>query len=211
MLGRLERVNVRDIWPNEVFDFTPWLAQNLQILGEALCMELSLQGIEQNVRPFRANIIAYDKSTNEKIIIENQLGRTDHTHLGQITTYASTVRSNTLIWIAEIFTLEHRTAIDWLNEFGGEQIRVFGVEIEVWKIGNDLAPHFHIVASPNREIKSKKSVRPNTEHFAPTSQADRIRNLLLENPSLSVRTLAQLVGLSTSTTHKWKKRIENEQ
>ena len=84
------------------------------------------------------------------MLIENQLERTDHTHLGQLITYAASLNAVTIVWIASRFTDEHRAAMDWLNERTDQKIRLFGLEIELWHIGESpLAPKFNIVSKPN--------------------------------------------------------------
>ena len=84
------------------------------------------------------------------MLIENQLERTDHTHLGQLLTYASGLHAATVVWIAQRFTEEHRAALDWLNEITSPELNFFGLEIELWQIGNsDKAPRFNVVAQPN--------------------------------------------------------------
>lgn len=87
-LGRLERVELRNIWTSEASDFTPWLAraENLSVLAEALGMELELEAQERNVGPFRADILCKEIGTDRWVLIENQLERTDHSHLGQLLT-----------------------------------------------------------------------------------------------------------------------------
>lgn len=151
-LGRLEKVNPRDIWETEAGNFTPWLAQeeNLQLLGETIGIELELEAQEQHVGPFRADILCKDTLSNNWVLIENQLERTDHTHLGQLLTYAAGLKAVTIIWIANPFTDEHRAALDWLNEVTNEKINFFGLEVELWRIGDSpAAPKFNIVCSPN--------------------------------------------------------------
>ena len=75
------------------------------------------------------------------MLIENQLERTDHTHLGQLLTYAAGLEAVTVVWIAERFTDEHRAALDWLNEITDEEFSFFGLEIELWRIGDSpMAP-----------------------------------------------------------------------
>ncbi len=151
-LGRLERLDLRDVWTNEAGDFTPWLAseENLKLLGETIGLELDLEAQEKDVGPFRADILCKDTASNNWVLIENQLERTDHTHLGQLLTYAAGLEAVTIVWIAEQFTEEHRATLDWLNEITDERFTFFGLEIEVWKIGDsDPAPKFNLVSKPN--------------------------------------------------------------
>ena len=113
-LGRLEKIELRDIWRTEAMDFTPWLAQseNLALLGEALGMELEIEAQERNVGPFRADILCKDALDGSWVLIENQLEHTDHTHLGQLLTYAAGLHAATIVWVAGRFTDEHRAALD---------------------------------------------------------------------------------------------------
>lgn len=100
-LGKLEKIELRDIWISESSDFTPWLARedNLLTLGETLGLELELEAQEKAVGPFRADILCKDIGTNAWVLIENQLERTDHSHLGQLLTYASGLEAVTIVWI----------------------------------------------------------------------------------------------------------------
>lgn len=151
-LGRLERHELRDIWTNEATGFTPWLAQpeNLALLGDALGLTLELEAQERNVGAFRADILCKNVEDDHWVLIENQLERTDHGHLGQLLTYASGLEAVTIIWIAARFTEEHRSTLDWLNRITDDRFRFFGVEIELLRIGNSApAPRFNIVAKPN--------------------------------------------------------------
>jgi len=151
-LGRLQKVDLREVWVSEAGSFTPWLAQdeNLKLLGEAIGIELELESQEKEVGPFRADILCKDAATDNWVLVENQLERTDHTHLGQLITYAAGLNAVTIVWIAERFTEEHRAALDWLNERTDEKINVFGLEIELWRIGDSpVAPKFNIISQPN--------------------------------------------------------------
>jgi hypothetical protein len=132
--------------------FTPWLAEpaNLQLLGEALGIELELEATEKSVGPFNADILCKDTATDSWVLIENQLERTDHKHLGQLITYASGLKAVTIVWIANPFTEEHRSALDWLNEITDDKFNFFGLEVELWKIGDsNVAPKFNVVSKPN--------------------------------------------------------------
>jgi hypothetical protein len=151
-LGRLEQVDLRKVWQNEAGQFTPWLAQvdNIALLADTLGLELEVEAQEKGVGPFRADFVCRDTSDGTLVLIENQLERTDHTHLGQLMTYAAGLDAVTIVWIAERFTDEHRAALDWLNEITGEKVGFFGLEVELWRIGNSpVAPKFNIVSRPN--------------------------------------------------------------
>ena len=174
-LGNLKPVELRDIWPDEAQDFTPWLAkeENLTRLGETLGMELELEGQELNVGDFRADILCRNIENPEHetwVLIENQLEETNHSHLGQILTYAAGLEAHTVIWIAKKFREEHRAALDHLNEITDERLKCFGVEVKVWQIGGSArAPQFEIVSSPNdwrREI-SQEAQRAEIENVSP--------------------------------------------
>jgi Domain of unknown function (DUF4268) len=151
-LGRLEKLELRDIWRDEATEFTPWLAQkdNLDILGSTLGSDLELEARERPVGPFRADILCKDIGTDRWVLIENQLERTDHNHLGQLLTYASGLEAVTIVWIAARFTEEHRSTLDWLNRITDDSFHFFGLEVELWRIGDSpAAPKFNIVSKPN--------------------------------------------------------------
>lgn len=156
-LGRLERVDLRSEWPSEAHDFTPWLARegNLDLLGDTIGITLEHEATEKNIGPFSADILCKDTATGDWVIIENQLDRTDHSHLGQILTYAAGLNAATIVWLAERFTEEHRAALDWLNEITDDHFNFFGLEIELLRINNSPpAPRFNVVAKPNDWTRS---------------------------------------------------------
>ena len=176
-LGRLEKVDLRNFWETEAGDFTPWLAQaeNIELLGETIGLELEVEAQEKNVGPFRADILCKDTTTGHWILIENQLERSDHTHLGQLLTYAAGLEVVTIVWITARFTEEHRAALDWLNEITDDRFRFFGLEVELWRIGDSLAaPKFDLVAKPNDWSRSvSAAARRLTE--SPVSETQALR------------------------------------
>ncbi len=156
-LGRLIKVDLREYWKREDTHFTPWLAQeeNISLLGDTIGMELEVQGQEANVGPFRADILCRNTADDTLVLIENQLERTDHTHLGQLITYAAGLDAVTLVWVVQRFTEEHRAALDWLNRITDDDFHFFGLEIELWQIGDSVAaPKFNLVAKPNDWTKT---------------------------------------------------------
>jgi hypothetical protein len=118
-------------------------------------MDLEVQATEKAVGPFWADILCKETATDAWVVIENQFGKTDHGHLGQLMTYAAGLSAGIVVWIAERFTEEHRAALDWLNQTTTDAVSFFGLEIEVWRIGDSLpAPKFNIVCQPNDWSKS---------------------------------------------------------
>lgn len=160
-LSTITNVELRDCWQNESSDFTPWLTQeeNLKLLTDALNIdELEVVAREEYVGPYRADILCKEIGSEKFVLIENQLEKTNHTHLGQILTYAAGLDAVTIIWIAQRFTEEHRAAIDWLNHITDKEFNFYGVEIKLIRIGNSSpAPIFNVIAKPNDSSKSARS------------------------------------------------------
>jgi hypothetical protein len=173
-LGRLEPVQPRTIWSNEARDFTPWLLVNADRLAEALGIDLELTNAEHPVGGFALDLIGRDLTNSCTLIVENQLEATDHTHLGQILTYAAGTGAATIVWVAPLFRDEHRQALDWLNENTAADIHFFGVQLRVVRIGESLpAPLFDVVAQPNDWQKLvREAGRADT---APTARMESYR------------------------------------
>lgn len=165
-LGILKEVEVRSLWNDEAKEFTPWLAQpeHLQELGNAIGMSLELDGKEIWIGAYKADIIARDLNTEQLVIIENQLERTNHDHLGKIITYAAGIGAKTVVWISKNITEEHRKAIDWLNDITVQDINFFAVQVQLWQIDDSKpAVKFEVICSPNEWSKSVKAVAASKE------------------------------------------------
>jgi len=163
-LGRLQFVtDPREVWRSESEDFTPWLAENLDVLGEVLGMTLTLVATEVNVGQFRLDIKAMD-ADQRVVIVENQLEKTDHSHLGQCLLYAAGLEATTVVWIARQFRDDFRRAFDWLNERTDQRVQFFGVELGVVQIGDTgpRAPVFEVVSRPNDWAKGVKESGTNS-------------------------------------------------
>lgn len=160
VLGKLNKVDLREIWKHEALDFTNWLLkeENLNQLGEEIGIEISPIQAEAEVGKFRVDILAEEEGTGRKIVIENQMENTNHDHLGKIITYASGYDAEVIIWIVKDFREEHQRAVDWLNEHTDEKIGFFLIKIELWQIeGSKPAPKFVKIVSPNEWAKTIKS------------------------------------------------------
>jgi hypothetical protein len=147
---RLIDLPLREAWRHEALDFTPWLAQNIDHLSEAIGIPLELTGTEVAVESFSADILARNPMDDSIVLIENQLETTDHTHLGQIMTYLAGLEAQTVIWIAPQFRSPHLSAIRWLNQHTADGFSFFAVKARVVRIGDSpFAPIFEVVEKPN--------------------------------------------------------------
>ncbi|MFG6664312.1 hypothetical protein ACGYKB_13690 [Sulfitobacter sp. 916] len=162
--GRLVDLPLREAWQHEALKFTPWLAENIDHLSEAIGISLELTGTEVAVESFSADILARDEDDNV-VLIENQLEQTDHTHLGQIMTYLAGLDAQTVVWVAPAFREPHLSAIRWLNEHTADGFSFFAVKARVVRIENSpFAPIFEVVGKPDdwsrkltKKAKSAKS------------------------------------------------------
>ena len=157
-LGKLTRVDAREVWRLEAEEFTPWLAENLALLNQALGLQIELTERERQVGAFAVDIFGKEVGSGAEVVIENQLAQTDHSHLGQLLTYAAGLDAKVVIWISPRFRDEHSQAIDWLNRHTPPEMSFFAVELELLRIDDSPpAPHFKIVAEPSEWQKEVSS------------------------------------------------------
>lgn len=149
MIDRLVTTPLRQLWPNEAADFTPWLADNIDLLGHALDMTLEEPEIEASVGGFSADLVAVNDQ-GETVIVENFLNPSDHRHLGQLITYAAGLGAAYAVLVAESFRDEHRSALGWLNDISRDGFGFFGVEVAAWRIADSPpAPQLNVVVEPD--------------------------------------------------------------
>ena len=171
-LGIVEYLPLREVWKNEATSFTPWLLENEAVLGDLLGIEISLTRNEEKVGDFSLDLLGVNLTDDSTLVVENQLERTDHSHLGQLLTYAGGLEPSTIVWIASEFRDEHRAALDWLNEVTDEKTHFFGVVVKAVRIGNSLpAPWLELVVQPNswsemtRKAKSSRELTETQERY----------------------------------------------
>ena len=147
-LGTLEQVPVRDIWPHEENNFTPWLAENLYLLGNLLKLKLELRQVEAELPDAgRVDILAKDVTSGATVVIENQLEYSDDDHFARLMGYAASRDAGILIWVTTGFWDWHRDILDWLHT--SYAIEVYGVEVSTWRIGDAVAHYFELIAGAN--------------------------------------------------------------
>ncbi len=163
-LGMLEQVEVRRVWPHEAQDFTPWLAENLDSLSAVLHVDLEQEGIEVQVGPYRADIVARIAQDGPRVLIENQLEEADLQHLGQVLAYLAGLDAEIVVWVAAGFNEAHLSAIRWLNEHTADPFAFFAVKLEVVRIGDSKpAPVFDVLERPNRWQRQAQEVNRSGE------------------------------------------------
>ncbi|MCX7001435.1 MAG: DUF4268 domain-containing protein [Candidatus Sumerlaeota bacterium] len=152
-IGRLEIVPIRKVFSKEAQHFTTWMEHHIEDLSERLNIELSVVQREKEVGEFNVDLFCEDKD-GHAVIIENQLGRTDHDHLGKLLTYLVNLEASTAIWVTSDPRPEHQKVIDWLNEATGADISFYLVKVEATKIGDSpYAPLFTVLAAPDKQSK----------------------------------------------------------
>ena len=149
-LGVLTPVNVRQVWKNEASEFTPWLAEHADLLGDALGLKLEHERTEADVGRYSADLVFREEDTDRLVVVENMLDPTDHDHLGKLITYAAGLGARYAVLIAPEYRDEHRSALNWLNSISADDFAFFGVVLETWCIGDSQrAPHLRVDVKPD--------------------------------------------------------------
>ena len=147
-LGRLERLDLKSFWGEQLPDLTPWFLQNIDLLSETLGIDITPLEREINVDTGAFNVLGAD-ADGRPIVIENRLEATDHNQLGQMIVHASGLDAAVVIWVAPRFHDEFRRGLDWLNDRTDSKVDFFGVEIGLVRIGRSLpAPVLDVVVQP---------------------------------------------------------------
>jgi len=166
-IGKIRKVRLREIWKHEAADFTKWLQENPDVIGDIIGFQLFNVEREQSTGNFNVDLRA-ETSSGEQVIIENQLEKSNHDHLGKIITYLTAFDAKVAIWICSEPRSEHMAAISWLNE--STDCRFFLLKVEGIQIGDSQpAPLLTLMVGPSdisknigsvkREISEKQQLR----------------------------------------------------
>jgi len=151
VIGRIERVDLREVWPHEALDFTRWLQENLDVLNDVIDISLSGAKRERSAGTFSVDLVAEDESGNA-VIIENQFGKSDHDHMGKLVTYLTVIDARAAVWIVSDPRPEHIAAITWLNESSAAAFYL--VKLEAIRIADSSpAPLLTLIVGPSEEIR----------------------------------------------------------
>jgi len=149
MIGKIKRVPLREVWKHEAIDFTKWLEENLDVLDERLDVKLSNVEREKDAGDFYVDLVAEDDNGNP-VIIENQLEKSNHDHLGKLITYLTLMGAKTAIWIVSDARPEHIAAVSWLNESAAASFYL--LKVEAIQIGESPpAPLLTLIVGPSEE------------------------------------------------------------
>ena len=154
----IKEIPLRNYFLREDYDFTPWIQENINLLGETIGIDIEDAEIEVPVGGYRLDVLAIESGGSRKIAIENQFETTDHSHLGQLLTYMAGAEAEIVVWIAENFKEEHITAINHLNQISNKDINFFCIRPRIIKIGeSEPAIEFVIITKPDEWEKRIKS------------------------------------------------------
>ncbi|MCW5939221.1 MAG: DUF4268 domain-containing protein [Fimbriimonadaceae bacterium] len=155
MTGRIKRVPLREVWPHEAFDFTTYIQENLDLINEVTNLNLVGAEREQAAGAFWVDLLAEDEDGGT-VVIENQLGRSDHDHLGKLLTYLAAFGAKAAVWIVGDARPEHVQAIAWLGESTAGDFYL--IKAEAVRVISEMsesapAPMLTLLVGPSAEAK----------------------------------------------------------
>lgn len=195
IIDRVKRVPLRTVWAHEATSFTKWLERNIDIVNEVLDIELTVVERESNAGDFKLDLLAEDGS-GRPVVIENQLERSDHDHLGKLLTYLAAFDAKAAVWIVGETRPEHVAAMAWLNESSGADFYL--LKVEAITIGDSKpAPLFTQIVGPSVEQKTVGEDKKNL------SDREKMRANFWSQLLERARTRSNLHSTQRALTHPW--------
>ena len=161
-LAEIEEVDPGTVFQRDGAGFADWLSANL----DRLAKELGVSGLREvgrdvGVGSFTTDLLA-QTDRGRRVAIMSHLEPSDHLHLGQMITFAAGLDVSAVVWVTTRIGEEHRAVLDWLNQHGDDDVRFFGVELRLLRIGGSPpGASFHVEARPNdwqKVIKQRQRV-----------------------------------------------------
>jgi hypothetical protein len=202
VIGKLQRVPLREVWKHEAYDFTQWLQENLDVLNDVLDLSLTSAEREQSAGAFSVDLVAEDESRGT-VVIENQLEKSDHDHLGKLITYVAAMEAKVAIWIVAEPRPEHVSAVTWLNQ--GNNTAFYLAKIEAIRIGDSSpAPLLTLIVGPSeasREVgQTKKNIADRHRFWSQLLERAKAKTplhaVLTPRDSYSIGVAASIPGLT---------------
>jgi len=188
-IGRIERVPLREVWPHEALDFTTWLEEDIDVLNDVTGLSLSSAERERAAGSFSVDLLAQNEA-GDLVVVENQLEKSNHDHLGKVLTYLTAFEAKAAVWIVSEPRPEHVDVITWLNQVTPASFYL--VKVEAVKIGESLpAPLLTLIVGPSEESKevgeTKKELAEGQRTLQRfwTQMLDRLRDRATRHSNLS--------------------------
>lgn len=203
-ISTFEESEFKDAFENEN-DFSDWLRDELESLSDVTGLIFEDAQREVYTGEKRADIIAKISGDEEGsvAIIENQIGKSNHKHLGQLITYGAFTKAKVAIWIANEFEKDHLRALDWLNDNTSEERQFYAIKFTILDFkDNEKKIHFEALVKPDETIELYRLKK--TGNLLPRHQArlelfkkaimeyEKISNISINkkpthNPTITVR------------------------
>ena len=156
-IGKIERVPLRDVWKHEAHNLTVWLEDNFDVLNEVLDFNLTSVERERAAGAFSVDLLGEDDA-GRTTVIENQLEKSNHDHLGKLITYVAMTEARAAVWVVSEPRPEHVRAISWLNESSPADfylLKIEGIRIS----GSMPAPLLTLIVGPSEESREVGEVK----------------------------------------------------
>ncbi len=176
-VGKLKKINLNEVWANEVDGFASWLQQEeiLEMLGEALEVSLKPAGGDSPLDTLPGAVLAKDAKSGNYVIVLGHLDGLSHESFGKLIMYAAGLEAKAIVCVAQEIEAEIRQSLDWLNMVSRDDVNFYATELELWRIDDSVpAPNFNVVCQPNmwaRQLKmgqedGQSTGEPKTKDFS---------------------------------------------
>ena len=158
-VGKLKKINLNEVWSNEVEGFASWLQQDeiLEMLGESLELSLKAAGEEIPLDTLPGAVLAKDAKRGHYVIVLGHLDGMSHEAFGKLIMYAAGLEAKAMVCVGQEITAEIRQSLDWLNMVSRDDVNFYATELELWRIDDSVpAPNFNVVCQPNMWARQLK-------------------------------------------------------